>query len=172
MEGSANLWCPSRKVPFKKEDKIVLVEPDSASNKLIDVFVSHQWFDTTYIADAEKSSKGNGEIFYWDMKTSGIIKATNSLVARNLKDFENKPKEEWRFWVDRVCVDQERKDMKIHATKNFELYIQISKALVVLVSPEYFERLWCVFEYSSFIFYHDMKNIAVYAWGKLKWVVD
>ena len=40
-----------------------------------------------------------------------------------------------------------------------------ARSMVVLLSPGYFTRLWCVFEYCCFLAFSDMSRIAVYVWG-------
>jgi hypothetical protein len=87
------------------------------------------------------------------------------LSRRQLQQLKGKQTKEWTFWIDRACIDQECEEMKAHATQKFETYIKNTNALIVLLSPDYFTRLWCIFEYCSFIVHRNMQSIAIYTWA-------
>ena len=72
--------------------------------------------------------------------------ATNAL-QQSVTILAAKPVEEWNMWIDRVCIDQGSTAMKSHVTTKFADYVQRSEAIVIVLSPSYFTRLWCVFEF-------------------------
>jgi len=50
-------------------------------------------------------------------------------------------------WVDRACINQTDDGMIRHVTTSFSDYIARSRSVVVILSPVYLRRLWCIFEF-------------------------
>ena len=50
------------------------------------------------------------------------------------------------FWLDRVCVDQEKKDLKAQILQALPAFVAQSTQMLVLWDSTYFERLWCNYE--------------------------
>eukprot|EP00457_Paulinella_chromatophora_P007679 gb/GEZN01007703.1/.p1 GENE.gb/GEZN01007703.1/~~gb/GEZN01007703.1/.p1 ORF type:complete len:349 (+),score=43.39 gb/GEZN01007703.1/:27-1049(+) len=150
-ELSAQLWNPDSKTNFFKHAQQKTLQE-------IDIFVSHVWVDKTYI-------KARSDLFFWDIKTTGVMKCSKQLVQREIPGLKGRELSDWIFWLDRACVDQSNKHMRAHATEVFDDYIQSCRGLVVLLSPDYLSRLWCVFEYSCFLAFHQMNEVSIYTWA-------
>ena len=52
---------------------------------------------------------------------------------------------QWRIWMDLVCIDQYDGRNKAHVSNLLEVCMREARSMVVLLSPGYFTRLWCVF---------------------------
>ena len=153
----------------------------------IDVFVSHTWYDQVFINGVklisenrrrarnlptpdESVAKKEIETTFYDLKCSGLLKGVRQLALRDISSLEGSDTfpadiKKWRIWMDLVCIDQYDETHKAHVTGLLEVYMREAKSMVVLLSPAYFTRLWCVFEYCCFLAFGDMSRIAVYAWG-------
>merc|ERR1719464_310770 len=54
-------------------------------------------------------------------------------------------------FVDKFCIDQQNADRKIAAIHRLGGLLHHSRRLVILWTPQYFERLWCTFEIASWL---------------------
>ena len=71
-------------------------------------------------------------------------------------------------FVDKMCINQTDLRLKQHAIKSFDLFLRFSRRMVVLWSPTYLQRLWCVYELATFnrIHYDAASRIEfVTEWG-------
>ena len=50
------------------------------------------------------------------------------------------------FWIDQVCVDQEKKETKAKILEAIPAFVAHSAQMLVLWDSTYFERLWCNYE--------------------------
>merc|ERR1712232_1382989 len=103
-----------------------------------------------------------GALPFWDLKTTAVTKGCKQLQARGAIGLQDKPVEQWLLWLDRACVRQGDAQAVAHATAMFSTYIERASGIVILLSPEYFTRLWCVYEYSFFLARRDLSEAAVY----------
>lgn len=51
-----------------------------------------------------------------------------------------------KFWLDRVCVDQDEQDLKLQILQALPGFVAQSTQVLVLWDATYFERLWCNYE--------------------------
>jgi hypothetical protein len=67
------------------------------------------------------------------------------------------------MWVDKVSSPQGGEQFK--AVEKFGYffieYLAIIPHMVVLLSPNYFGRLWCLFEFATFLMLHPPANLLV-----------
>jgi len=56
-----------------------------------------------------------------------------------------------RWWLDKLCIHQSRHDLKSAAIGTLPYFLARSDRLIVLHSENYFQRLWCAFEVSTFL---------------------
>ena len=49
--------------------------------------------------------------------------------------------------------------------QDLEAYVIGANAMVVLLSPDYFTRLWCVYELCCFFAHHPVTAATAYTWG-------
>ena len=159
----------------------------TATSSTIDVFVSHTWYDQVFVngvklisenrkrarklpTPIEAVAKKEIETTFYDLKCSGLLKGVRQLALRDISSLGGSGAfpadiKQWRIWMDLVCIDQYDSTHKAHVTGLLEVYMREARSMVVLLSPAYFTRLWCVFEYCCFLAFSDMSRIAVYAWG-------
>lgn len=108
------------------------------------------------------------EMRYFDLKSAGLRKAMAQLAVRPgiiADQFFPDDLDQWRVWMDLVCIDQYDEQHKAHVTEQLDSYVQEAGSMVVILSPGYFSRLWCVYECCSFLAHHDVDRMAVYVWG-------
>eukprot|EP00971_Amphidinium_carterae_P097168 1923054-Amphidinium_carterae.1 len=53
-------------------------------------------------------------------------------------------------FLDRLCIHQWDEDLKDLGVKSLGKVVATSHEIMVLWSPDYFERMWCVFELATF----------------------
>ncbi|KAF4653485.1 hypothetical protein FOL47_010495 [Perkinsus chesapeaki] len=68
-------------------------------------------------------------------------------------------------FLDKCCIPQVDEEAKREGLKNMEAYLSLSDTLLILWTPEYFSRLWCVFELASYLRSHGPDSILCWsAW--------
>ncbi|CAE8627928.1 unnamed protein product [Polarella glacialis] len=55
------------------------------------------------------------------------------------------------YFFDRLCINQSDAELKQVGIDSIGAYLQKSDSMLVLWAPEYFTRLWCVFELAVFL---------------------
>jgi hypothetical protein len=134
----------------------------------VDVFVSHVWNDVRYVGQVKPAGPVSALQTYFALKSAGVQKGCELLERRNR--FEpitglGQDKVGWRLWMDHISVNQSNPTMKVHLQNTFNDLISQSRALVVILSPSYFARLWCMFEMASFLAIKDLHSVAVVSWS-------
>ena len=162
------------------------ISTTSASSP-IHVFVSHTWYDQVFVNGMKmlienrnraqslppliwSIEKRKVETIFYDLKCTGLLKGVRQLALRKIHSPDGSVAlpddvKQWRIWMDLVCIDQYNQNHKAHVTRLLKDYIREAMSMVIILSPAYFTRLWCVFEYCCFLAFNDMSRIAVYAWG-------
>jgi len=54
-------------------------------------------------------------------------------------------------FLDKFCVDQVHERRKMEAVMGLAGFLRVSDQLIILWTPRYFSRLWCVFEVASWV---------------------
>ncbi|CAE8601726.1 unnamed protein product [Polarella glacialis] len=55
------------------------------------------------------------------------------------------------YFFDRLCINQSDVELKMAGIDSIGAYLRNSDSMLVLWAPEYFTRLWCVFELAVFL---------------------
>merc|ERR1712216_356742 len=61
---------------------------------------------------------------------------------------------QYACWVDKACIPQDDLELKIRCIMRIEGFLCLSEGLIVLVSWNYFQRLWCIYEIACFLVAH------------------
>ncbi|CAE8714632.1 unnamed protein product [Polarella glacialis] len=64
-------------------------------------------------------------------------------------------------FLDKLCIDQENEEQKERAILGLAGFLDISDRLLILWSPNYFDRLWCTYELASWLRLSGMKDTTV-----------
>ncbi|KAJ8598716.1 hypothetical protein CTAYLR_010776 [Chrysophaeum taylorii] len=118
-------------------------------------FVSHSW-----------SPPEDWDMFmssaYSDIKASELaIAAQDITAAASLPKTTTKNpcwKKDCTFWIDKCCIPQNH-PLMIDCVDNLELFLRRCDGMVVLLSWNYFNRTWCVYEWAEFLVSHHPRTV-------------
>merc|ERR550537_1415480 len=65
------------------------------------------------------------------------------------------------LWVDKSCIPQRDKKVKAICVRLIEEFLKLSDGFIVLLSWQYFTRLWCIYEWACFLRLHHPLDIQV-----------
>eukprot|EP00929_Paragymnodinium_shiwhaense_P099596 TRINITY_DN61328_c0_g2_i1.p1 TRINITY_DN61328_c0_g2~~TRINITY_DN61328_c0_g2_i1.p1 ORF type:complete len:836 (-),score=177.31 TRINITY_DN61328_c0_g2_i1:172-2679(-) len=65
------------------------------------------------------------------------------------------------LFVDKLCIHQTMQDRKIRGIMSLSAFLKVSGRFVIIWSPRYFQRLWCVYEVASWFQQEDLKGKAL-----------
>ena len=126
------------------------------------------------VAEAEKASDYNlsqprdsGRLvdFFlshcWDEEEAGARKKASALQAyiKKVAPPSANEKDAVSLWFDKVCIDK-RKGAVDRAITLLPVTVGMCRKVIVLLSPNYLKRIWCVWEIQS-IFTFCIKELAV-----------
>jgi hypothetical protein len=112
-------------------------------------FVTHSWGAPTDWHDVMGQN-----CLYADVKATELATVAKDLVG---------PTQRWQevtFWIDKCCIPQ-RHPLMNECVALLEDFIQMSDGMVVLLTWQYFSRLWCVYEWAAFLVYHEADKVQV-----------
>lgn len=66
------------------------------------------------------------------------------------------------LWVDKACIPQSDKEKKDLCVKLIEQFMQLSRGFIVILSWNYFTRLWCVYEWACYLRLHSLKDLRIF----------
>jgi hypothetical protein len=92
---------------------------------------------------------------YAAMKSTELRLAATDIAADSECELEDVT-----FWIDKCCIPQKHslKDVCISMIEDF---LDRCDGMVVLLTWEYFQRLWCVYEWAAFLVRHPLENITI-----------
>jgi TIR domain len=128
-----------------------------------DVFVSHTWVDPVYLKYARELSFHKGETEFWEAKCLSIRYGCWALQDRKILPRLGgiSRTSGLSFWIDRACINPRDAGIKRQQIESLEKFIKKSKSLIVLGSPNYFRRLWCVYEIACYLMTHSFDRIEI-----------
>ena len=124
---------------FNRSQPLDLTLPAN-SGRLVDFFLSHCWDE-----DEEGARK-----------KASALQAFMDKIAQQSK---NAAAREVSLWFDKVCIDK-RKGADDRAITLLPVTVGMCRKVIVLLSPNYLKRIWCVWEIES-IFTFCIKELAV-----------
>lgn len=113
-------------------------------------FISHSWFPPTNWHDVMGSRTS-----YAVMKATELHFTAMEIAAEdgcNLEDVT--------FWIDKCCIPQMH-SLKGLCISMIEGFLKRCDGMIVLLTWEYFERLWCVYEWAAVLVSHPVENITI-----------
>eukprot|EP00658_Telonema_sp_P-2_P052487 TRINITY_DN4070_c0_g1_i16.p1 TRINITY_DN4070_c0_g1~~TRINITY_DN4070_c0_g1_i16.p1 ORF type:complete len:929 (-),score=262.74 TRINITY_DN4070_c0_g1_i16:358-3144(-) len=129
----------------------------SSSTEGVTRFVSHPWQPPE-----DWNSVMGSCCQYSDIKATEL-----NIVALDLANSLNVPLDDITFWIDKACIPQRHALMPL-CVELIEEFLKRSDGMVVLLTWEYFQRLWCVYEWATFLIHHDPKSIDICVTGFLR----
>merc|ERR1712046_438559 len=103
-------------------------------------FVSHSWFPPSNWKEVMGS-----QCIYAEMKATELQRAVVDLE-------EGAQKDEFivTFWIDKCCIPQQH-DLMTLGVSLIEEFVERCEGMIVVLTWQYFERLWCVFEWATML---------------------
>ncbi|CAE7365088.1 gcy-36, partial [Symbiodinium sp. KB8] len=120
------------------------------------LFVSHCWS-----APREWGMATAGKSPYGQAKAAELC-----LHAKQVADSFQSGDKDWKkvgFWIDKACIPQSDPGLMSWCVNLLEEFIALSDGMVVLASWNYFNRLWCVYEWVCGLLIHDVMEIEILA---------
>jgi hypothetical protein len=149
-----------------------LSKPRFSASGRVNRFVSHCWgapYDyaeqTVPVFAAAHQDRGDDGLKdiaqrnYSKAKASELQQAGRK-VASEMFGTES----EWdkvTCWIDKVCIPQHDEAKKKQCVEHIEDFVRLSDGLIVLLSWNYFERLWCLYEWACFLVSHPATAVTV-----------
>ncbi|CAL1172213.1 unnamed protein product, partial [Cladocopium goreaui] len=152
------------------------VEDVTVSSQYYDAFLSHEWGSSGFL-------KVLTILMIYNLRAATAFTLLSSLLFGVLRVYEILPDDEstvvlghgvfffvitfWQrirecfkkphlFFVDKLCIEQKDAKAKAQGILSLAAYLKRSKSLLILWSPQYFQRLWCTFELVSFLREQDV----------------
>ncbi|KAF4693322.1 hypothetical protein FOZ60_011302 [Perkinsus olseni] len=64
-------------------------------------------------------------------------------------------------FLDKCCIPQNDPIAKAYGISRLADYLRVSNKLLILWSPDYLERLWCVYELAVFLRFHKKEEVIL-----------
>lgn len=152
------------------------VEDVTVPSQYYDAFLSHEWGSSGFL-------KVLTILMIYNLRAATIFTLLSSLLFGVLRVYEILPDNEstvilgygvfffvmtfWQrirecfrkphlFFVDKLCIEQKDAKAKTQGILSLAAYLKRSKTLLIMWSPQYFQRLWCTFELVSFLREQDV----------------
>jgi hypothetical protein len=130
----------------------------------VEAFVSHPWsFDPQSAVPSMRQSWN-----YANHKCMDIIGAAVNITARKLAEGQLKLNDfsaelfDLEFWVDKCCVSQEDVEGKMEIIKyHLHELIMDSPFVIIVMTPVYFTRLWCIYEFVFCLQREDLTTLVI-----------
>ena len=138
----------------------------SIPNDKIDYFISHTWHDDGTSKGMPQPPKKTWENpegleeYGWRKAVAfqNMVRTIVELKSQNGTEIDRKT---LSFWLDKVCIPQYDEQLKVDCISSLETFISHSEGLIVLLTPRYPKRLWCVYEVACFLCSKHMENVFV-----------
>lgn len=64
-------------------------------------------------------------------------------------------------FLDKTCINQVDRELQLRGINKLAAFVRHSRAMVVVYTDDYLKRLWTVFELSSFLALHPIRNLYI-----------
>ncbi|KAF4658244.1 hypothetical protein FOZ61_005743 [Perkinsus olseni] len=75
-------------------------------------------------------------------------------------------------FLDKCCISQKDPVAKKYGISKLADYLRVSNKLLILWSPDYLDRFWCVYELAVFLQKHDEKDVVLVNLNHIKLCVS
>jgi len=116
-------------------------------------FVTHSWSPPANWEDIMGK-----ECSYADIKAMELYMVAKDIAEQELD--KNSSWEDVAFWVDKCCIPQQH-PLTRRCITLIEEFIRRSDGMVVLFSWDYFDRLWCVYEWAAFLVHQSAEQVEM-----------
>ena len=99
---------------------------------------------TSFFIDGRKWTKFEQSVGLTARSILAVIGTV--LVVLLLFTFERLYPQHKQCFLDRCCIGQDSVDAKLEGVKEIPSILAKSRSLVILLSEDYFQRLWCIYE--------------------------
>jgi len=121
-----------------------------------------------FISQVIMPMEGTNPSFFAFGKAMDVYLAASIIATKLSRDANNPTKrarellDKMTFWVDRACVDQDDDDEKMRIIKtHLEDFLVHARFFLCVITPHYFTRLWCIFEFCcAFAYREDFDTIV------------
>jgi hypothetical protein len=131
-------------------------------------FVSHCWSAPPDFAQGtvpQYAATTHQDVGEYAQRAYAKCKAAELLrAARTVSSELYGNQSEWdrvTLWLDKVCVPQHDPAKKAEYIASLEEFLHLSDGLIVLLSWNYFSRLWCLYEWACFLVSHPATMVCV-----------
>ncbi|CAE8648910.1 unnamed protein product [Polarella glacialis] len=97
-------------------------------------------------------------ISLWCTVMGGCTCFATLIMWARLIDLAESTSTKVSYFFDRLCINQSDAELKQAGIDSIGAYLRNSDSMLVLWAPEYFTRLWCVFELAVFLERTQMQN--------------
>mmetsp|Transcript_21436 Transcript_21436/g.63248 ORF Transcript_21436/g.63248 Transcript_21436/m.63248 type:complete len:923 (-) Transcript_21436:121-2889(-) len=157
LERTAEFWADS----CGRLEDFIMSKPVADTPEAQIVFVSHVWLPPPdwerLIGHSTPYSHAKA------MELSFGIRDMQTLADR--EDGGNRARhgerrQDIRLWLDKACCPQEH-DLLRNYVERIGGFLSHSDAMVVLMPWTYFDRLWCLFEWTFYLIHHEPRHVHV-----------
>lgn len=120
------------------------------ASEYADRFISHSWFQPENWHEVMGS-----KCSYAELKGTELY-----AEAMEIAEVEERDHKDITFWIDKCCIPQQHSMMPF-CIGLIEDFLDRCKGMIVVLSWQYFERLWCVYEWAAFLVRHPPQNVTI-----------
>ena len=94
--------------------------------------------------------------------SGGVVIGTGLSFLLTLRFGQHLPFTGLTFFMDKVCIHQGDHELKSRAMQSLDIFLLYSRRMLVMWAPDYFNRLWCVYELATYLKLHPdgMKRVV------------
>jgi hypothetical protein len=161
-------WCSGQLLPGPSFEAMAC--------QRCDYFVSHCWLPPTEWDDHFLRGNSTAVSNTYEYKKAQQLNNTMQLIRKQrIQRGENDDSFKWEnfvCWVDKACIPQADKEARQNCILLIEDFVKLCDGLIVMLSWNYFTRLWCVYEWACFLVVHHPLRVEIGLDAFLKYKSD